>query len=74
MDKKLDFNELDILNATWSGMKSLKAKPKKDAKDANALAKSLSSITKYMELKAKWAIHGDKHSKKSNISLLECTK
>lgn len=55
MSKKLDFDETDILNATWSGMKALKSKKKKDATDANALSKGLSSITKFMELKVKWA-------------------
>lgn len=61
MDKKLDFNEKDILNATWSGMKSIKSKPKKDATDANALSKGLSSITKYVELKAKIAMYREKN-------------
>ena len=76
MDKKLDFNEMDILNAAWSGMKAIKAKAKKDATDANALSKGLSSVTKYMELKTKWAMHCDKNpeAKKSSIPLLEDQK
>lgn len=72
MSKKLEFNEADILNATWSGMKSLKSKAKKDATDANAISKGLSSITKYMDMKMKWAVYREKNPNfKSTLLLLD---
>lgn len=72
MDTKLDFNENDLLNATWSGMKAIKSKKQKDYTDANALAKGLSAVTKYMELKVKWKQHCEKNpaASKASIALL----
>ena len=63
MSKKLDFDEIDLLNATWSGMAALKQKPKKDATDANALAKGHTAITKFMDVKLRWQVYTDKNPK-----------
>ena len=70
MTKKLNFNEADLLNATWSGMRALQAKTKKDATDANALAKGTTAITKFMEMKIRWAQYCDKHPKAAKSTSL----
>lgn len=69
MDKTLDFNEADLLNATWSGMKALRQKKKKDATDANALSKGLSVITKYMETKTRWAVYCAKNPDMRTVAI-----
>lgn len=73
MDKKLDFNENDLLNATWSGIKSLKIKSKKDATDANAISKGTSAITKFLEMKHKWVQYTEKNPKAASTSQLFLT-
>jgi hypothetical protein len=64
MSSKLEFNEADLLNATWSGMKAIKAKPKKDATDLNALSKGTSAITKFLDVKLRWQAYADRSSPK----------
>lgn len=61
MSTKLDFNEADLLNATWSGMRALKSKTKKDATDLNALAKGNQAITKFLELKLRVVKYKEKN-------------
>ncbi len=70
MSKKLNFDETDLLNATWSGMKSLQAKQKKDSTDANALAKGTMAITKFMEMKMRWLQYVEKNPKASTKDTL----
>lgn len=63
MSTKLDFNENELNNAVWSGMKAIKAKPKKDSSDLNALSKGHATITKFFELRHKIMKYADQNPK-----------